>query len=183
MEFFERKEDISGYVTMIAHTGKYNFDTDEVVGGKVLSERILKNLIVNNSAAILASSVLPSSDMSIKYLAVGTGYNDGKIPNEDIENTKLINEVSRVKIGRYGLITKDGKKTTIQKPTSVAGCILKATIENVSEYDLVEMGLFGGSSETTDPSVSGIMFNYKTFSTWNISKDASLTVIWRLYFR
>ena len=179
----EINNSMSGYVSMIAHTGKYNYDTDEIENGKILSSRSFKNLIVNTSAAILSSSILPNNNMSIQYLAVGVGYNDGRIPNEDIERESLIHEVARVKIGRYGYITKDGKKTSIQKPSTVAGCVLKATISNVSQYDLVEMGLFGGSQETSDTSISGIMYNYKTFSTWNISEDASLTIIWRLYFR
>ena len=55
-------------------------------------------------------------------------------------------------------------------------------VNNLSEYSLVEMGLFGGEGDEASEIGSGIMFNYKTFSTWSISDTASLTVIWRIFF-
>ena len=44
------------------------------------------------------------------------------------------------------------------------------------------MGLFGGEGDEASELGSGVMFNYKPFSTWSISDTASLTVIWRIFF-
>lgn len=170
----------SGYVTLIAHTGEFNYDTDEVENGEILSQMTLKNLIVNSSSAILAGAVIPNTNVKITHLGVGIGNNNGKIPSEDVNKTELIHEVRRTKISRSGYIDANGNNTNDRK--LIKGCVLKTTLSKLSEFSLVEMGLFGGTDDEAETIGGGIMFNYKTFSTWSISDTASLTVIWRIYF-
>ena len=179
-EQYNKSKDCQGYVTLIAHTGTYDFDTDTVINGEILAKSILKNLIVNSSSAILAGAVLPNTNIHITHLGVGIGNNDGRVPSEDVNKTDLIHEVKRVKINRSGYIDSNGIATSDRK--LIKGCILKTTLNKLSEYSLVEMGLFGGEDDEASEIGSGIMFNYKTFSTWSISDTASLTVIWRIYF-
>ena len=112
-DFENVSTDISGYVTMIMHTGKYNFDTDEIEDGEQVARRDLKNLIVNRSSALLSAAVLPKNNIAITHLAVGVGNEDGLMPIEDIRYNKLIKEVRRVKIDRYGLINSEGKNASL----------------------------------------------------------------------
>ena len=179
-EEYKNSNECKGYITLIAHTGTYDFDTDSVIDGEVLAKSILKNLIVNSSSAILSGAVLPNSNIHITHLGVGIGNNNGKIPSEDVNRTDLIHEVRRVKINRSGYIDTNGSSTSDRR--LIKGCVLKTTLNNLSEYSLVEMGLFGGEGDEASEIGSGIMFNYKTFSTWSISDTASLTVIWRIFF-
>lgn len=182
-DFENVSADISGYVTMIMHTGKYNFDTDEIEDGEQVARRDLKNLIVNRSSALLSAALLPKNNIAITHLAVGVGNEDGLMPIEDIRYNKLIKEVRRVKIDRYGLINSEGKNASLDFPDEVCGAVLKASL-NLSNSDngkeLVEMGLFGGPG--ADQPNSGLMFNYKSFSNWTVPEDVTLSVIWRLYF-
>ena len=174
---------VSGYVTMIMHTGKYNFDTDEIENGEQIDRKDFKNLIVNRSSALLSAAILPKNNIGITHLAVGVGNEDGLMPIEDIRYNKLIKEVRRVKIDRYGLINSEGKNASLDYPDDICGAVLKASLNLSNSNDgkeLVEMGLFGGPS--ADQPNSGIMFNYKSFSNWTIPEDATLSVIWRLYF-
>lgn len=170
----------TGIVTILSHTGTYDFDTNEVKNGIIIEKREYKNLIVNRSSAILSSAILPKNNMAITHLAVGIGEGDGLMPIEDITKTSLVKEVHRVEIDRYGLIDSNGKIIDINRIDNVSGSILKASIKDIGNYELVEMGLFGGIGAEYEG--SGIMFNYKTFSNWVVPEDASLTIVWRLYF-
>lgn len=168
-----------GKVTMICHTGNFDYDNDKP-NGITLEKREYKNLIVNRSSAILSSAILPKNNIAITHLAVGVGDGDGLMPIEDVSTTSLIKEVHRVEIDRYGLIDANGKSVSINNPDEVCGAVLKASIKDIGNYELVEMGLFGGNGAEYED--SGIMFNYKSFSNWTVPEDASLTIIWRLYF-
>ena len=134
-DFENVSTDISGYVTMIMHTGKYNFDTDEIEDGEQVARRDLKNLIVNRSSALLSAAVLPKNNIAITHLAVGVGNEDGLMPIEDIRYNKLIKEVEDLSLKTFRalnlsgvaridfLIDKETKEVYVNEPNTIPGSL------------------------------------------------------------
>ena len=146
-----------------------------------------KNLIVNQASVLMAQRMAPGNlgTAGIGYLAVGTGVGTGTTAApqpEDPTYKKLRIEAFRKAITSWTYLDANGG--VVATPPDGVGRIEFTTTFGPTEanYDLVEMGLFGGNASTTKD--SGTMFNYKVFKVWSKTADlnASLTVVWTIAF-
>lgn len=145
------------------------------------------NLIVNQASVLMAQRMAPGNlgTAGIGYLAVGTGVGTGSTSApqaEDPAYIKLRNEVFRKGITSWTYL--DAAGGVVASPPAGVGRIEFTTTFGPTEanFDLVEMGLFGGVASLTKD--SGHMFNYKVFKVWSktIDLNASLTIVWTITF-
>lgn len=200
-----------GQINMIIHRGgEYDKTSGTIIGGEILSEKEIPNLIVDTASQLMACRLAPGSQPGsnegtllpdgLQYLAVGVGIlnnpnaeyhkTDNPVnvnawdlqdpPKEDTSIAKLKGEIQRKPFTTWCFVNTDG--TDISDPTKISNVLKLVTTfyETEAIGPLTEMGLYGGNATITKN--SGIMFNYKTYPVWNKPNDARLTITWKLTF-
>lgn len=202
----EVKNKPKGDIKVIMHKGgKYDIKTGTIIGGEVLKTEEDHNLIVNNASLLIAGRMAPpnlNSDNGIRYdyglQCLAIGY-DSENHGEDVTNSKLFGEIYRKKFDDWGYVhvvednkelKKDMVSNQIQYVTTFEANIPPSPDDTNDSVAINEMGLFGGDCviENGKPAIvdnetkTGIMFNYKTFSTWSKPSEAQMTIIWTITY-
>lgn len=196
-----------GKVNMILHDGgKYNNNTGKIEGGKIITQKTIKNLIVNDASLLMACRMHPNDSETgenfvsngLQYLAVGVGilqddeqpYNPTNNPvdttrwdlqnppSENYNDASLKGEIFRKKFTGIDFVDPNSGDVS-DYPTNILR--LETTFnENEAIGPLTEMGIFGG--DYSEENNKQYMFNYKTFAVWNKPEGSRLTIIWELTF-
>jgi hypothetical protein len=180
-----------GFVSIIQHKEPLEFipygDGDPTHGyfripESVMSERHMKNMIVNQASVFMAKRMRPGTSWGsgIGYLEIGTGVGSGSTQSpepEDPAQTGLREPLVRKAITSWTCLDENGDPTA--EDTNVLQFTTTFT-EEEAVGALVEMGLFGGDADENIG--TGMMFNYKVFPVINKDESMQLTIVWKVTF-
>lgn len=178
-----------GFVHFYLHEDDFEFvklgDGEKqgyLIPNGAVSERHMKNLIVNKASNLIAKRMIPGTSWGagIGYLEVGTGVGTGTTQapqSEDLTYTTLRTALARRAIDTWTYLDATGNATVSE--TNVVQ--YTTTFQDTEAIGaIVEMGLFGGDASATLG--SGYMLNYKVFPVWNKQSGMKLTVIWNITY-